>query len=177
MADAARYTPGLRRLHWWMALLIAAVYIAMEQRGIFPRASTGRAAMMQSHYWLGMMVFVLALWRLALRWRRGVPPIAPPLPRWQELPAKLLHLSLYAFFIVMPLLGLATAWTDGKQILIPFTQIAIPPLLGENEALEHRLEDVHRTIGEVFYWVIGLHVAAALYHHFFRRDDTLRRML
>ncbi|MBS0457626.1 MAG: cytochrome b [Proteobacteria bacterium] len=177
MADPTRYSPGLRRLHWWMALLIVAVYIAMEQRGIFPRGSAGRAGMMQAHYWLGLLVFALVWWRLALRRSHGAPGITPPLPMWQAIPAKLLHLALYAFFIVMPLLGLATAWTDGKQVLIPFTQIAIPPLLAENEDLAHRLEDVHVTIGEVFYWVIGLHVVAALYHHFFRRDDTLRRML
>ena len=51
----------------------------------------------------------------------------------------------------MPLLGLATAWTDGKEILIPFTSLALPALLPENEDLAHQLEDLHRTIGEVFY--------------------------
>ena len=55
--------------------------------------------------------------------------------------------------------------------------LALPALLPENEALAHTLEDLHGTIGEAFYWVIGLHVVAALYHHWVRRDDTLRRML
>ena len=35
---------------------------------------------------------------------------------------------------------------------------------------------LHELIGTAFYWVVGLHVAAALYHHLIRRDDTLRRM-
>jgi cytochrome b561 len=77
----------------------------------------------------------------------------------------------------MPLLGLATAWTDGKMLYVPFTQIMIPPLLGENKTLEHTLEDLHVLIGQTFYWVIGLHVLVALYHHFVRRDDTLKRLL
>jgi cytochrome b561 len=99
------------------------------------------------------------------------------LPVWQARSAAAMHIALYAFFIVMPLLGLATAWTDGKMLYVPFTQIMIPPLLGENKTLEHTLEDLHVLIGQTFYWVIGLHVLVALYHHFVRRDDTLKRLL
>jgi cytochrome b561 len=84
---------------------------------------------------------------------------------------------LYAFIVVMPLLGLATAWTDGKVLYLPFTDLAVPSLLAPDKDLAHRLEDLHGTIGEIFYWVIGLHILAALYHHWWRRDDTLRRML
>ncbi len=76
----------------------------------------------------------------------------------------------------MPLLGLATAWSDDKQLLLPFTQVAVPALLPVDKDLAHQLEDLHGTIGEAFYWVIGLHIVAALYHHFWVRDDTLRRM-
>ena len=91
--------------------------------------------------------------------------------------SRLLHLALYAFLLAMPLLGLATAWTDGKSLYLPFTDIALPALLAPDRDLAHRLEDLHGSIGEAFYWVIGLHVVAALYHHWGRRDDTLRRML
>ena len=174
--SAARYAPVLRRLHWRMVLLIAAAYLLIEQRGLFARGSTGRFAMFQGHYWVGISIFVLAFWRIAQRRKLGAPPITPALPQWQDLVGKLMHFALYAFFIAMPILGLATAWTDGKEIFIPFTQIALPPLLAENEALAHTLEDLHGEIGEIFYWVIGFHVAAALYHHFVRKDDTLTRM-
>lgn len=172
-----RYAPVLRRLHWLMALLILAAYLLIEQRGLFPRGSGGRVAMMQGHFWVGIAVFVLVWWRVLARRKHGAPLITPPLDRYSALAAKALHLALYAFFIVMPLLGMATAWCDGKAIMIPFTGMALPALLPENEALAHQLEDLHGTIGEAFYWVIGLHVVAAIWHHLFRRDDTLRRML
>jgi cytochrome b561 len=126
---------------------------------------------------VGISLFLLVWWRLLARVRNGAPPIAPPLDKVSAIAAKLLHVSLYAFFIVMPLLGLATAWTDGKEILIPFTSMALPALLPENEDLAHQLEDLHGTLGEVFYWVIGAHVLAALWHHLGRKDDTLKRML
>ena len=172
-----RYRPALRRLHWLVAVLVLAVYLLIEQRGLFPRGSSGRAAMMQGHFWVGLTILVLALWRLALRARSPVPPITPALPAWQALPSKLLHLALYLFLVVMPPLGLATAWSDGKVLRVPFTGIAVPALLPEDHALAHTLEDLHGTIGELFYWVIGAHILAALWHHGFRRDDTLRRML
>ena len=90
---------------------------------------------------------------------------------------RLVHLALYAFLVVMPMLGMATAWSDGKAVRIPFTGIALPALLPENESLAHTLEDLHGSIGQAFYWVIGAHIVAALWHHLFRRDDTLKRML
>ena len=90
--------------------------------------------------------------------------------------AKALHLLLYAMLIAQPLLGLFTAWTDGKEIFIPFTSVALPALMAESESLAHQFEDIHKLVGDAFYWVVGLHVLAALYHHFLRRDDTLRRM-
>ena len=175
-AIPARYSPTLRRLHWLMAVLILAAYLLIEQRGLFPRGSGGRFAMMQGHFWVGIAIFVLAWWRLVARRRDGAPPVTPPLDRWSALGAKAIHVALYAFFIVMPLLGMATAWTDGKAVMLPFTDIALPALLAEDKDLAHQLEDLHGSIGEAFYWVIGLHVLAALYHHFVRRDDTLRRM-
>jgi cytochrome b561 len=173
----SRYDPGLRRLHGLLALLVRAAYLLIEQRGLFALGTPHRAAMVQGHFWVGLSILLLAAWRIGLRMRGVVPPITPALPPWQALPAKLLHLALYAFIVVMPLLGLATAWTDGKVLYVPFTDLAVPALLAPDKGLAHQLEDLHGTIGEIFYWVIGLHVLAALYHHWWRRDDTLRRML
>ena len=176
MDTPARYAAGLRRIHWLTVLLLVAAYVVIEQRNLFPRGSGPRALMVQGHFWTGLSIFMFAAWRVVLRLRRGAPPITPAPPRWQALFAKAMHLSLYLFLLVMPLLGLATAWSDGKQLLLPFTDIALPALLPADKPLAHQLEDIHGTIGEVFYWVIGLHIVAALYHHFWVRDDTLRRM-
>ena len=177
VSSIARYRPGLRRLHWLTAVLVLAVYLLVEQSDLFPRGSGGRAAMLQGHFWTGLAIWLLLWWRLALRAGGATPPIAPPLPRWQAGLSRLLHLAFYAFLLAMPLLGLATAWTDGKSLYLPFTDIALPALLAPDKNLAHQLEDLHGSIGEAFYWVIGLHIVAALYHHWGRRDDTLRRML
>lgn len=172
-----RYTPTIRRLHWLMAVLILLAYVFIEQRGLFPRGTPGRAAMMQAHFWAGLAIFVLVWWRLVARKRGGTPPITPPLDKFSALFAKLVHVALYAFFIVMPILGIVTAWLTGKQLLIPMTEIALPTPLAVNKDLGHQIEDIHGTIGEVFYWVIGLHVVAAIWHQVFKHDNTLERML
>jgi cytochrome b561 len=36
---------------------------------------------------------------------------------------------------------------------------------------------VHETVGLLLLGLIALHAAAALYHHLWRRDDTLEAML
>jgi len=171
----AAYSPAQRRLHWVVAALIVAVYLAMEQRGLFARGSTGRTLMTQSHFWLGLAVFALAAWRLALRRRFAAPPITPAPAAWETGLSKLTHWAFYAFFLAMPVLGLLTLWTGGRSLMLPGGLLLASPL-AENHALHEALEEVHTTIGEAFYWVIGLHVIAALYHHFLRKDDTLRRM-
>ena len=173
-SSSARYAPTLRRLHWLMAILIAAAYLLIEQRGVFGRG--GRFVMMQSHFWVGIAIFVLVWLRIAQRRKFGVPPVTPALPDWQDVLSTITHFCLYAFFIVMPILGISAAWLDGKSVFIPFTRLAIPPLLAENELWAHSIEDLHGQIGNVFYWIIGLHILAALYHHFLRKDNTLQRM-
>lgn len=176
-SEHGKYLASQRGLHWLMALLVLVVYLAITQRDLFPRGSDGRALMLQAHFWTGLLLFALVWPRLWLRRRHPVPPVVPALPAAQRIAGASLHVALYLFFLVMPLLGLATAWTDGKQLLLPFTTTPLPALLAPDRALAHTLQEVHETIGTVFYWVIGLHVVAALYHHFFRRDTVLERML
>lgn len=173
---ANRYSRGLRALHWLTALLILAAYLAIEQRGLFARGTPARTAMVQAHFWFGLCVFAFALWRVTLRMRHRMPAVSPPLPAWQAVPAGLLHVALYAFLLVMPVLGLLTVWADGKAVQVPLTSFVLPALIAPDTALAERLEELHGGIGECFYWVIGLHVLGALYHHFVRGDDTLRRM-
>lgn len=171
-----RYAPSRRALHWGIGIVLVLAFVFIEGRENFARGTPERAAMMQAHFWAGIAILALMLPRLLLAFSRPAPAVSPPLPAWQALPAKGLHLLLYAMLVAQPVLGLLTAWTDGKQILLPFTSMVLPALIAPSETLAHQFEDLHELIGSAFYWVVGLHVLAALYHHFVRRDDTLRRM-
>ena len=172
-----RYSTAQRNLHWIILILIVLAYITMEFRGEFARGSAGRVFMVQSHFWLGISILALFIPRILLRFKRGTPAIEPALPAWQANLSKLLHVAIYIFLFAQPLLGLATVWTDGKVIMIPFTGIELPALLAANKELAHQLEDLHKLLAEIFYYLVGFHVLAALYHHFIRKDDTLKRMV
>ena len=54
--------------------------------------------------------------------------------------------------------------------------LMLPSPLTENHDLHEQLEDIHGLVGEAFYYIIGLHIVGALWHHFVRHDSTLRRI-
>lgn len=49
--------------------------------------------------------------------------------------------------------------------------------LAENKDLSKQIKELHEIGGKVGCGLIGLHAAAALFHHYWLKDDTLRRML
>ena len=55
----SRYSTVSITLHWLMLVLLALVYVCIEFRGIFPKGSGGRTLITESHFMLGLTVFVL----------------------------------------------------------------------------------------------------------------------
>lgn len=172
-ATVKNYPRALIGLHWLTLLLLAAVYACIELRGNFPRGSAIREGLKEWHYALGLLVFALLWLRLALRWRGPLP--ANELSGWQHWLAAGVHALLYLFMAAMPLLGWALVSAEGK--LPEWFGVALPALLAPDPVLVEQLEEVHETLGVAGYWLIGLHAAAALFHHYWLRDATLRRML
>lgn len=162
-------------MHWAMLVLLVAVYACIELRDFYPRGSELRSALKQWHFMLGLSVFLLVWLRLALRFIGTTPGITPAPPVWQQRLAGLVHLALYVFMIGMPLLGWLALSAGGKSI--PFFGLELPALVGRDEGLAGSVEDLHKTIGNVGYYLVGLHAVAALFHHYVVRDDTVSRML
>lgn len=175
--DRARYSRASRWFHWLAFAFVTLAYLLVNLRELYPRGSGLRQLFMQGHIMIGLLVFVLVLPRLLHRLRNSPPAITPPLASWQPALSAVTHVLLYAFLVVQPVLGLLTVFTEGRPVVIPFTGLEIPSPWLEDSVLSHQLEDVHKLIGEVFYYVIGAHILAALWHHFGRGDDTLKRML
>ena len=170
-----RYHALLIGAHWLTLALLIAVYGLIELREFYPKGSDARELMKTWHFMLGLSVFALVLVRLPLRLALHAPPITPAPPAWQQRLAAAMHVALYGLLLVLPLLGWLTLSAKGRPV--PFFGLELPALLAPDKALAENLEDLHELIGELGYWLIGLHAAAALYHHYLVRDDTLRRML
>lgn len=170
-----RYGPLAIGLHWLMLILLVAVYASIELREFFPKGSDPRTALKTLHFMLGLSVLGLALLRLGVRLSGPTPRIVPEPGSWQRLSAKFMHIALYVLMIGMPLLGWLTLSAAGNPI--PFFGLQLPALIGENKDLAKQIEEIHGIIGTAGYFLIGLHAAAALFHHYIKRDNTLSRML
>ena len=174
-SPASRYRAPSIGLHWLMLLLFVAVYGSIELRQLFEKGSDPREALKTWHFMLGMLAFALAWLRLAARLSGPAPAIHPGSPGLQRLSSRLLHLALYVLMIGMPLTGWLVLSAAGKPV--PFFGLELPALIGENKALAKQIKQLHETVGTMGYVLIGLHVVAALHHHYIKRDDTLLRML
>jgi cytochrome b561 len=173
--SGARYGGVSIALHWLMLLLIAGAYATMEFKFMTKRGSAEREALMAWHYTIGMSVFFLAWLRLLARLVGKVPAIEPAIPAWQERLAQAMHWMLYAMMFGLPLLGWLTLSAKGAPV--PFFGLELPPLMGKDEVFRKWFREIHELGGNVGYFLIGLHTVAALYHHYVRRDNTLRLML
>lgn len=171
----SRYSGSLIALHWLTLLLIVAAYASAELREELARGSDLRAAMTSTHHVAGLMALALLLVRLPLRWWNGSVPVHPPLPPLQRMAAGVGHLALYLFLLAMPLLGWLLLSAEGKPV--DFAGLTLPALIEANRNLAEQVEDLHEAGAMAGYYLIGLHAAAALFHHYVRRDNTLRRML
>lgn len=169
----AHYSRPSIILHWLMVAVIVAVYAAIELRGYWPRGSETREALKSWHFTLGLLVMALVWLRIAARliWP-GPAPLDEP--RWRKSIAMVTHIALYMLMIVMPIAGWVILSAEAKPII--FFGLQLPPLTSPNEALAHQVEEVHELIGTIGYWLIGLHAAASLFHHYILKDMLLSRM-
>ena len=170
-----RYSSLSIAMHWLMALLLVAVYLCIELREFYPKGSDLRESLKQWHFMLGLSVFMLTWLRLALRFRGPKSKIQPASSIWQQRAAVAMHITLYLFMLVMPLLGWLVLSAEGKAI--PFFGLELPALVGSDEGIADWAEEIHETIGTAGYYLVGLHASAALFHHYFLRDNTLLSML
>lgn len=172
--SAQRYGAVSIGLHWLMALVMVAVYACIELHEAFGRTPTG-ALFETWHSWLGLTVLWLVLLRLVLRFLQPTPAITPPLVAWQHKLSLLMHVALYGFMLVMPLIGWLLLSAEGHEI--SFFGLPLPVLTARDRPFAEQVAEVHEAIGTLGYFMIGLHTVAALFHHYVVKDNTLLRML
>jgi cytochrome b561 len=174
LAYPAFYTRTAVFLHWLIALLIACGFTLatyMVDLHISPR----KLRLYSYHKWIGITVLALVLIRLVWRLTHRPPPEVP-MPRWQLRAAQATHYLLYALMIATPVCGWLYSSASGYPVVY-LKLWQLPDLVHKNRDLAKVLVEIHGFLGWSIFWVVLLHMAAALKHHFIDRDDTLRRML
>lgn len=173
------YRPAARHLHWATAAGIAVMLplgFAMTYRGSTMNVWDGLTnAMFSTHKLLGFLLLWLVAGRLIYRLLNGAPPDEPSLLPWERLVSHAVHWLLYGLLLVVPLLG----WIGVSLYpsLTLFGMFDLPALAGPDQARAEQALAVHGILARVLMVLAALHVAAALRHHFVRRDGVLRRML
>jgi cytochrome b561 len=169
-----RYSGLQKALHWAMAALIVvmvAVGLTMTNLADGP----AKDVLYELHKSTGLTVLALALVRVAVRSARGTPPLEP-MPGWQRFAAHLSHYALYGLIVLVPLAG----WTATSSCCPPVSLFWTVPLtlpMPADEAFWKAVFRIHVALAFTLAAIASIHVAAALHHHFIRRDRTLLRML
>ena len=171
-----RYGSAHRILHWGMAFLVLAAIALVEIKGLLPKGKL-KYEIGFLHIQLGLLAFTLLWPRILWRITRPSPPVSPRLPRLQQTLAHVSHVSLYAMTAVLPLLGIVALQSRGKTV--EFLGYVLPTIADEDKWLPYALSlrSDHELLGNILIGIICFHVAAAMFHHWIRRDDTLTRML
>lgn len=172
---SSRYRPLMIGLHWFMLVLLIAVYAFIELRGFYPKGSEPRELMKALHFMLGISVLLFVVIRLAVRFSSPIPVIVPAPKNWEKLLANIMHIALYVFMLAMPVLGWLMLSAGGKPI--PFFGLELPPLMAQDKLVAEQLHERHEQLGQIGYFLIGLHAMAGLFHHYVKRDNSLVRLL
>lgn len=180
--------------HWLTVLLIAVeVPVGLLMAATFGPAFTTPQAMAlhrlleQFHHTLGFSLLALVILRLA--WRLTQPTPASPTglsPLTRGL-ARISHATLYLLLFLIPLSGWAALSVLGDTkayghfpIWLFGTDGLIPPLVPQrpiNDPFGYEFyAKAHRWLLLSGGALLTLHVLAALWHHFGRRDAVLRRI-
>jgi cytochrome b561 len=174
MSPVARYHPALVALHWLLALLIVGA-LAIGFFGLAGRPNTDpqKIGILRVHMAGGMLILVLMAVRLVVRLRTARPPRATTGHPLLDRLAPVLHQGFYVLVFLMVGTGFATAIISGlNQIVFGPPGLPLPRSLSIYPTFV-----AHGVLAATLAGFIALHVLAALYHHFVRKDGLFRRML
>jgi cytochrome b561 len=169
-----RYGAVAQLFHWVIVVLIITQFVlAKRAEGLSPVAKIGVLA---THKSVGITILALALLRLTWRLFNPVPQLPASTPRWQERAAHVSHFLLYALLFITPVLGWLMSSARAFSVSY-FGLFTLPDFIEPNRAAYERLHDFHEAMAITLATIATIHILAALKHHFFDRDDVLRRML
>jgi cytochrome b561 len=163
-----------RLLHWLMALMIIAMLFIGA--GMVTSVSERHEWLIHLHKPLGIAILALVIVRLLVRLTTRQPPLPADLPGWQVLAAKASHLLLYALMLVLPLLGWAMISASGEPVMLS-TTLQLPAIVPADAQLFALLRKAHGYLAYLLFLTVLLHLAAALFHGWIRRDEVLDSML
>jgi cytochrome b561 len=177
-----------KTIHWSTALLFLGSYMSVYYRHWFTEDKTPENwNAIQIHFSFGVTIAVLVLLRIIWRLMNTIPAEEPG-TALEHKAARLGHYALYAIMIIMPVTGyLGTGVATEFFFMFDiekfpntwmFTHVIQEGLGISFDTFEKPIDFIHKEIlGAWLVWMlIAGHVMAALYHHFVKKDRTLKKM-
>ena len=174
-ASVESYDRLMKAVHWSTLLLIAAAYGAVWTSHA-AASKEQHALLVELHRSLGVTVFALTMFRLGWRWHARIPRLPADLPLLQKVAARATEYVLYALLLAQPMLGILHTNAQGKKIDF-YLLGELPAVIGRDKILAKQAIAAHDIVSYLLLAVMALHAAAALFHHFGRRDNVLNAML
>ena len=174
----AKLAPLTIFFHWTIAIMvIAALCFGFYIHNLPP--SPDKAPLIFIHKNVGVIIFLLAISRIAWRYRNGFFQPAAPHKPWEEKSARLVHILLLLGTILMPISGMMFTLGYGcPACTVPvFWLFEIGPLNERILWLGKAGQTIHEICAYCLAAALLIHAAAALKHHYLDGDGTLRRML
>ncbi|WP_264372156.1 cytochrome b [Alkalilimnicola sp. S0819] len=165
-----------RLLHWSIALLLVVLFALGWWTTEMDYYDPLYRVVPNLHRSLGILALLLILVRLGWALYDTRPAAVASMPRWQALAARFTHWLLYAAMLGLPVSGYLLSTADGRGVEV-FGLFEIPALLPAASGREEIAGTIHYLLGFGGAWLVLLHAAAALKHHFIDRDDTLLKMI
>lgn len=167
-STATRYGSVAIAIHWVTALAVVALLIS----GTVMAGAVGEAkrSILPIHATVGTLVLLLTLLRIVW-WVWGDKRPAPVAgqPPAQQLMARIVHGLLYAGIIVLAGSGITMLVLTGAVPAL-LSGAPIPDFTGLAPRQGHGI------VSKLLMALAALHIGAALYHQFIRRDHLLGRM-
>jgi cytochrome b561 len=169
----SRYHPALVVLHWFLAVfVVAALSFGTLVLVNIPNTSPEKLHGLRAHMGGGIAILVLMFVRFTIRTLSSKPEPATTGNRVLDRIAKLSHYGFYLLILLMATTGLATAYLSGLFGIVFSGSGAPLPI----SFMIFPTRVAHGIIAKLIIGLIGLHVLAALYHQFIRKDGLFRRM-
>ncbi len=164
-----------KTFHW----LIAVLFILLLAVGLFMTSLTDKVFkifLYDFHKALGMVVLGLVLLRIIWRLFETKTQLPVELPNWQKKTSNVVFYALYFFMVIMPITGYLMSVLNGHPIDM-FGYFTLPDLGKGPSPLGTATHFIHVNLPYYVIAILSLHVLAALYHHFIRKDNVMNRML
>jgi cytochrome b561 len=170
-----RYGVIAQSLHWIIAALIVTQFVLASLADDLP-LGLAKLGMYARHKSVGMTILMLAVVRLLWRMANAAPALPDGMKGYEKFLARLTHGAMYLILFAMPLSGWLMSSAKNYSVSW-FGMFTWPNLVAPNEVRFHFFKDMHEFLAASLFFVALLHIAAALKHHFWNKDDVLRRML